>query len=129
MTNGLELGNTVHFTGQISHQDLLAEFSACDLFCLPSLQEGFGLVFLQAMAAGIPIIALRASSTPELIEHGVNGLLAAPGDDADLAHAIKTCLADSHLRTIMSNNNIQKAATHSLDKVVTRLTTELARAM
>lgn len=109
VTHALGLTNVVTFAGQLPHDRLVAEFATCDVFCLPSLQEGFGIVYLEAMASGKPVVALRASSTPELIEHGVNGLLATPHDEADLADALQQLLDDAALRTSMGGANLERA--------------------
>ncbi|MCF4969193.1 glycosyltransferase family 4 protein [Nostoc sp. CMAA1605] len=81
----LDLQENVTFLGYVSREDLVREYVRCQVFCLPSLQEGFGIVFAEAMATAKPIVASRASSTPEVIEHGVQGLLATPLDAEDLA--------------------------------------------
>lgn len=117
----LELSQVIHFTGQLPHADLVAEFSSCDVFCLPSLQEGFGIVFLEAMASGKPIVAARASSTPELVEHRVNGVLANPGDANDLAEKIGRCLDDPDLRARMATANRAKAGEFDLERTIPRL--------
>jgi glycosyltransferase involved in cell wall biosynthesis len=62
------------------------EYRACDLFCLPSVQEGFGIVLLEAMAAGKAIVASRAAAIPEVAPHG---LLVEPGNPEALAAAIE----------------------------------------
>ena len=126
MTHGLELTNIVTFAGQVSHDRLVAEFATCDVFCLPSLQEGFGIVYLQAMASGRPVVGLRASSTPELVEHGVNGLLAHPHDDADLADALRRLLDDEALRIAMGAVNPQKAREFDVLSTTRRLLDLLA---
>ena len=84
----LGLAGHVTFLGHIAYADLVREYLQCDIFCLPSLQEGFGLVFAEAMATRKPVVASRASSTPELIEDGVHGLLAEPRDERDLAEKL-----------------------------------------
>jgi glycosyltransferase involved in cell wall biosynthesis len=85
---------TVQWLGDVSPDTLAREYQACDAFCLPSVQEGFGIVFLEAMAAGKPIVAARAGATPEVVEQG---LLVEPGDPAALAEAIAALRDDSGL--------------------------------
>jgi glycosyltransferase involved in cell wall biosynthesis len=76
---------TVVWREDISQEELAAEYMGCDLFCLPSVQEGFGIVFLEAMAHGKPIVACRAGATPEVVQQG---WLTRPDDPAELADAI-----------------------------------------
>jgi glycosyltransferase involved in cell wall biosynthesis len=65
----LKLGNTVTWLGDISRAALAAEYNRAHVFCLPSVQEGFGIVLLEAMAAGKPIVAARAAAIPEVAPH------------------------------------------------------------
>jgi glycosyltransferase involved in cell wall biosynthesis len=65
----LKLANTVTWMGDISRADLAAEYNRADIFCLPSVQEGFGIVLLEAMAAGKAIVAARAGAIPEVAAH------------------------------------------------------------
>ncbi len=92
----LGLGARARFLG-IRHDvpDLLA---ASDLFVLPSLWEGLGLVFLEAMAVGLPIVASRVSAIPEVVEDGATGWLVPPGDPEALARAITAALGDPAAR-------------------------------
>ncbi len=88
----LGLGERVRFLGIRSDvPDLLG---ASDLFVLPSLWEGLGLVFLEAMAAALPIVATTVSAIPEVVEDGESGWLVAPSDPDALAAAITTALDD-----------------------------------
>ena len=94
----LGIERRVEFLGHISYERLAAEYRRADVFCLPSRQEGFGIVFLEAMAAGLPIVAARAAAVPEIVADQVNGSLVAPGDGPALAREIGRLLEDSTLR-------------------------------
>jgi glycosyltransferase involved in cell wall biosynthesis len=90
----LGLAGTVDLLGDVSLADLAAEYVAADAFCLPSVQEGFGIVFLEAMAAGLPVVACRAAAIPEVVLDGVTGVLTPPRDPDALARALVALLRD-----------------------------------
>lgn len=92
LRDDLGLGESVLFTGV--RADVPAVMQAIDLFAMPSLWEGFGMVFLEAMAAARPIVATRVSAIPEVVDEGVTGILVAPRDSRSLAEAILALLAD-----------------------------------
>ena len=95
----LGLGERVTFLGEVPDGGAVRrEYLAADLFCLPSLQEGFGIVFLEAMAAGLPIVAARTAAVPEVVPGGEAGLLVPPRDPAALAAALARLLDDEALR-------------------------------
>lgn len=96
LADKLGLAGRARFLG-IRHDvpDLLA---ASDLFVLPSLWEGLGLVFLEAMAVQLPIVASNVSAIPEVVSDGVSGWLVPPGDVPALARAIEDALRDDHDR-------------------------------
>jgi glycosyltransferase involved in cell wall biosynthesis len=93
------LDGTVRWLGNISHDDLAREYNHCDLVCLPSVQEGFGIVFLEAMAAAKPILAARAAAVPEVVEQG---LLVEPESAQALAEGIRRLQADASLRASLA---------------------------
>lgn len=95
LSNELRLAGRVHWVGNATADQLAREYNAADMFCLPSVQEGFGIVFLEAMAAGKAIVAARAAAVPEVVEHG---LLVDPGSPEALAEAICRLHDDSELR-------------------------------
>jgi glycosyltransferase involved in cell wall biosynthesis len=95
----LGVSERVIFTG--ARSDIPAVMAACDLFTMPSFEEPFGLVFLEAMAMKRPVVALDNGGTPEVVEHGRSGLLSAPGDVPALAANIVTLLEDPALRERM----------------------------
>jgi glycosyltransferase involved in cell wall biosynthesis len=90
----LDLGESVEFLGHIPFEQLTREYRDCALFCLPSRQEGFGIVFLEAMAAGRAVVACHAAAMPEVVPDGVAGQLVAPGEAAALADALIGLLRD-----------------------------------
>jgi glycosyltransferase involved in cell wall biosynthesis len=85
-----------HFIGW--QPDPLQVLAGYDLLLMPSLWEGFGLVLLEAMAQGLPIIASRVSAIPEVVHHNETGLLVAPRDVSALADALNQLLDNSHTR-------------------------------
>jgi glycosyltransferase involved in cell wall biosynthesis len=95
----LGLGDRVTFLGEVPDDGAVRrEYLAADLFCLPSLQEGFGIAFLEAMAAGLPVVATRAAAVPEVVPDGEVGLLVPPRDPDALAAALARLLDDEPLR-------------------------------
>jgi glycosyltransferase involved in cell wall biosynthesis len=84
----------VHFLAGLSYSELAACYRACEIFALPSHGEGFGLVYLEAMACGKPVIGGSHGGAPEIIEDGVTGYLVPHGDPIQLATCIETLLAD-----------------------------------
>ncbi|MBC7097902.1 glycosyltransferase family 4 protein [Candidatus Bipolaricaulota bacterium] len=98
MARRLGIERHVTFTGFVPDEDIPALYRAADLFCYPSLWEGFGLTPAEAMASGIPVVAFRCTAVPEVVVHGRTGLLVRPGDVAALAGAISTLLEDGERR-------------------------------
>lgn len=94
----LKVEDRVSFAGSLASIDALdAEYRAARVFCLPSRQEGFGIVFLEAMAYGLPIAAATAGAVPEVAPDGVTSLLVPPGDAPALADALVRLLTDRSL--------------------------------
>jgi glycosyltransferase involved in cell wall biosynthesis len=96
------LEGTVSFLGNLSQAELAREYGQCHVFCLPSVQEGFGVVFLEAMANGKPIVAARAGPAPEVVKLG---LLVEPDDDENLADAIERLCQQPDLRARLGQSS------------------------
>lgn len=78
----------VEFKGEVDDEALQRFYQSCDLFVAPSLYESFGLIYLEAMNYAKPVIGCQAGGVPEVVEHGVTGLLVEPEAPAALAEAI-----------------------------------------
>jgi glycosyltransferase involved in cell wall biosynthesis len=98
----------VHFLSGISYTQLAACYAACEMFALPSRGEGFGLVYLEAMACGKPVIGGAHGGAPEVIEDGVSGYLVQHGDAAQLATSIETLLANPAMAEAMGRRGKQR---------------------
>ena len=84
----------IHFRSGLSQEELFACYAHCDVFALPSRAEGFGLVFLEAMANSKPVIGGAHGGTPDVIGDGVNGILVPHGDVEKLSSALVSLLID-----------------------------------
>jgi len=94
----LGLASRVHFTGFVPHAEVGAVLRQADVMAVPSSYEELGSVVLEALSAGVPVVATDIGGIPEVIRHRETGLLVPPRDPATLASAIAEVLADSQLR-------------------------------
>ena len=92
----LNLDGMVTFLGDVSRSQLVDEYRAASVFCLPSVQEGFGIVLLEAMAAAKPIVASRAAAIPEVVPHAT---LVEPDSPEALAAGIESLYRSPEIRT------------------------------
>jgi len=90
----LGLGAAVAFTGFVSEATLAELYRRCAAFVMPSTGEGFGLVYLEAMRAGKPVLAARGSAAEEIVRHGETGLLIEPQDREELILALTRLLTE-----------------------------------
>ena len=90
-----------------------------DLLVLPSLfGEGLPMVVLEAMAAGVPVVATRVAGTPEAIRHGHDGVLVSPGDAEDLAGAIADVVDGRYDWSALRANAVARHARHFSDRAM-----------
>jgi glycosyltransferase involved in cell wall biosynthesis len=104
LARGLKLDGTVVWLGGVSRAQLMAEYNRADLLCLPSVQEGFGIVLLEAMAAGKPIVAARAAAIPEVAPHAT---LVEPESAAALAAGILDLYESAEARAAQSEKGLE----------------------
>jgi glycosyltransferase involved in cell wall biosynthesis len=100
------LAEHVHFLG--SRRDIPRLLRAFDVFVLPSHQEGLGLAIIEAMAAGLPVVATRVGGIPEVVVEEETGLLVEPRNPPGLAEAIIHLLTNAHTRRQMSSKGRQR---------------------
>jgi len=79
-------------------------YSRCDIFVAPSRYESFGIIYLEAMKYGKPVIACDTGGTPEVVNHGKSGILIEPGNPAQLAGAIIDLAKDKTVRKRLGDN-------------------------
>lgn len=94
-------GQPVHFTGFLAGEQLAAAVASADAMVFPSETDTLGLVLLEAMAAGTPVVAAASGDVPDVVEDGVSGLLFAPGDAAAAAVAVRGILENAEPRGAM----------------------------
>ncbi|MFC1735699.1 glycosyltransferase [Candidatus Hydrogenedentota bacterium] len=100
----LEISKNVIFAGSRPPEAIPGIMAASDIFVLPSRQEGMGLVVLEAMASGKPIVASRAGGIPSIVTDGTNGILFDTDDPDDLAEKLTSVLNDRALREELAVN-------------------------
>jgi colanic acid/amylovoran biosynthesis glycosyltransferase len=91
----LNLGEYISVAGPVGHSRVKEELEACDLFVLPSFAEGIPVALMEAMASGIPVLSTDLMGIPELVEHGISGILVRPSDVEQLAASIEGFLRGS----------------------------------
>jgi rhamnosyl/mannosyltransferase len=107
LARDLDLADRVHFAGRVADEELPSYYQAGDIFVLPShlRAEAFGIVLLEAMAAGLPLVTTEiGTGTSEVNQHGRTGFVVPPGDSRALARALKVLAADQALREHFGQN-------------------------
>ncbi len=103
-TRTLGITPSVRFLGAVPREKMGHWYNVADIFCLPSIYEGFPVVILEAMAAGLPVVSTTVSGIPEAVDEGVTGLLVEPEDAGALAQALGRLADDAELCKEMGEN-------------------------
>jgi len=101
----VEIADSTAFPGFVPETDLAPLYAAADVCVVPSLEEGFGMTAVEALAAGTPVIGTRVGAIPEIVDDGVHGYVVDPGDPAALAGAI-----DRVVRTLAETDDVMSVA-------------------
>lgn len=112
----------IHFIGKVSQHDLPRYYRSANIFCAPSTgSESFGIILLEAMAAGIPIVASDIVGYRSVLTHDHEGWLVKPGDEKAIAEAITNLLQDSQTRKRMTTRGRQTAQQYDWKVVAPRV--------
>ncbi|MFM7471390.1 MAG: glycosyltransferase family 4 protein [Nodosilinea sp.] len=125
-----------HFVGYLAGEDLASAYASADAFIFPSRTETLGLVLLEAMAAGCPVVAANSGGIPDIVTDGVNGFLFDPKDETGAITATRRLLEASHEREAMRRNAVAEAerwgwsaATRQLQQFYGQILRERSRSM
>ena len=121
LVRSLDLTARVVFAGMRSYGDLPRLYAAADAFCRPSRTEGFGNSFIEAMAAGVPVVATPVGGIVDFAQDGVNCLLAAPENSAAVAQAVQKLLDDLALRVRLIAGGRETAARYDWPDLAKRM--------
>lgn len=122
----LDQGEKIIFLGSCTHDELKTVYASADVFVAPSVtaqdgdREGFGLVMLEAMASGVPVVAFDSGGVSQLIKHGYNGLLCKEKDTAGLSNAIYKILNDPEAGNVFIKNGLETALQYDYSKIAKR---------
>jgi len=111
----------VHFLGRIVGDDLPQIYRTGSVFAITSKTETQSIVVMEAMASGLPTVAVRAGAVPELVKHGKNGYIYEPDDIENIARGIAHVLSDGSLHDKMSDDAIKRIKKHDISYTLTRI--------
>ena len=122
-SEALRLGvcDDVFFVGAKSPEEIYLWMSAADVLTVPSLKEGFGLVALEAMACGTPVISTDSGGLKEFVKHGENGLIIKPQDARGIAEGVSKLLGDQLMYRKFVENGLATAQQNSAEKQAFRV--------
>lgn len=118
----LKIADSLHCPGRIGlargTRPLNEYLSAIDIFCMPSITEGFGLAAVEAMASGKPCVVSRVGGLTEIVVDGESGITVPPGSAREIAEAVESLLKDEDLLKRLSSGARLRASEFSLEKCV-----------
>ena len=106
----------IKYLGQITSSELPNYFKSSDIFCVPARYQGFGRVYIEAMASGLAVLTTNLICTRKIVDNGMNGLLVEP-EVEEVKTGIKKLLEDKELREKLSSNAMIKARDYSVEKI------------
>jgi glycosyltransferase involved in cell wall biosynthesis len=118
LTEELGIQKAVTFTGFVPDKDLQNIYRIADLFVIAGIAELQSIVTMEAMASGLPVVAVNAMALPELVHDGENGYLFSHGDSQMLAEKIIAILSNQTMRAQMSQKSLEIIKDHDINKII-----------
>jgi len=106
-------GTRTTFMGYLRGEELGSAFASADMFVFPSAMETFGLVLIEAMASGLPVVTSRVGGVDDMVQPGVNGYVFNVGDVRGMIDGVRAVLSEKRKRVIMGRNARLFAETQS----------------
>lgn len=116
-----EIIDGYHFMGDCDYKKTAELFNLCDIFCMPSYFEAYGLVFVEALTFGLPVIARNAYEMPYLIQNGKTGFLLQKDDVKELSEMMDSLLCDMNIKKNVAERQNDYLIEYSWDKVAERI--------
>lgn len=117
----LKIRERVRILGRLDEAKLVDAYYSADVLVMPSLFEPFGIVLLEAMASGLPIVASNVGGVPEVVDEEKTGLLVEPGNPKSLAAALEYILSNESLRRSMGRAGRKRVSQFSWDLIVPKI--------
>jgi len=121
LARSLGIEHQIVFKGALGRSDVIRAYASADIFVLPSLFEPFGIVLLEAMAAGLPVVASAVGGIVDVVADGTTGLLVPPGNPSALAAGLEHLIADSSSRARMGQEGRRRVLRYSWDLIVPKI--------
>lgn len=116
-----EAASRVKFTGLIPHSEVYGHYAASDIYVSPTYYESFGMSIIEAMAAGLPVVACRGGAVPYVVSDDSDGILVNVGDPSALADGVCRLIADREFRTRLARSGKETVRQYSWDKISSAL--------
>ena len=121
LVKGHRAWKSIHFLGAVEHAKIPEIMGYSDILVLPSYAEGFPMTFIEALSSGLPILTSDDGANPEIIIHGMNGLISQLHDIERLAANMEALVMDSATRLEMSRANRRMSEDYSWENIASRL--------
>ncbi|GHC04812.1 hypothetical protein GCM10007047_22070 [Cerasicoccus arenae] len=114
--------------GIVPREQIIEHYATADFFCVPSRREALGVAFLEALAAGLPVVATDAGGIPEVLKQGEAGFMARPGDVDSLVVEIQQCLDNDEDRLSRRQVGLEHVKSFSKERMFKRMSEIMAKA-